>query len=278
MSFSRASRSSSFSLARTAVLASFLGALLSLWLDARPRGDLLVRYIGNEGFLISSGGESVLIDALHNASGTYEGPREIDLDALIVGKPPFDSVTHLLFSHRHYDHFESALAARYLGAHTAVGLTSSPQVVDPVADLLTSKAQLHTVLPDPGQSLQFEAGGARVTAYRIRHSGMAHRAIHNFVQVIEVGASRLVHLGDAEPNFSLFEGVRENEDPVDVALVPYWYFASQDGKRVINEVLRPRHTIAMHVAVPNLAKIRRQFVELAPDAILAADRGAEWRF
>lgn len=263
---------------RVLLLVAFFFAGWGAWLAAQTPRNLLIRYIGNEGFLISANGSAVLIDALHAAEGTYMGPRRVDLRTIQAAQAPFDRVQHLLFSHRHYDHFEAAMAASYLRLHRHVGLTSSPQVAEPVRKQLGVANQVRAVLPQENALVSFEAGSARVTAYRIRHSGARNRQIQNLVHVIEIGGRRVAHLGDADMDVALFEHYLDREEPVDVALVPYWFYGSEAGREIITKVLRPAEVIGMHVSVPDLVRIRKQFAEKVPNAQLAAVRGTEWLF
>ena len=65
-----------------------------------------VTYIANSGFLLRSGGKSVLIDALfNNGFGRYAVPsNELKAD-MINGKPPFEKIDLFLVTHNHGDHF-----------------------------------------------------------------------------------------------------------------------------------------------------------------------------
>jgi hypothetical protein len=59
---------------------------------------------------------------------------------------------------------------------------------------------------------------------------------------------------DADPaadNFSLLKSL----PPVDVALLPFWY-SDESNRRFVNESIRPRQIVAMHVPPADAAKVR----------------------
>jgi L-ascorbate metabolism protein UlaG (beta-lactamase superfamily) len=79
------------------------------------REPLQLTFIANEGVLVSSGEQKVLIDALFDKPNPeYRAPYPEVLDGIMKGEPPYDGVDLLLITHNHPDHFDAPLAARYL--------------------------------------------------------------------------------------------------------------------------------------------------------------------
>ena len=65
---------------------------------------------------------------------------------------------------------------------------------------------------------------------------------------------------------------------LDVALVPYWYFQAQEGRRVLDLHLVARHHVACHIPPRELAQVRR-FLSAARPGVRLARRAMEgWSY
>ena len=105
-----------------------------------------ITYIANEGVLISSGKQQVLIDAIHQEYyPQYLATDSETLRMMFAQEKPFDSVDLILVSHVHRDHFHAPTIAAYLEKMDHVRLFSTPQVADSVSEHLskTSPAAEH---------------------------------------------------------------------------------------------------------------------------------------
>jgi L-ascorbate metabolism protein UlaG (beta-lactamase superfamily) len=103
--------------------------------------SLQVTYVANEGFLIASGEDKVLIDALQSGGiEEYLAPSPSTLDELQRARGSFRGVDLVLVSHRHVDHFDPAVVARHVESNADARLISTSQMVGPVRDRLSSDA------------------------------------------------------------------------------------------------------------------------------------------
>jgi hypothetical protein len=99
-----------------------------------------------------------------------------------------------------------------------------------------------------------ETGGLVVEAVRIPHTGWPDRQldVENIVYRVTLDESTTVaHLGDADTREVHFahDGPYWERRPLDVAFPPYWYFQSEEGRRVLENRLKPRHAVGIHVPV-----------------------------
>ena len=97
-------------------------------------------------------------------------------------------------------------------------------------------------------------GALVVEAVRIPHAGWPDRQVdtENIVYRVTLDESTTVaHLGDADTSFVHFENDAAywGRRGLDMAFPPYWYFASDDGRRVLDERLKPAHSVGIHVPV-----------------------------
>ena len=219
---------------------------------------MTIRYIGNEGVLISSGDKQVLIDGLHREyKPAYAFPPTDLLEKLENARPPYDKINLLLVSHIHLDHFHPQSIGLHLKNNPQSVLVSSEQVSGEVAknfeDYEKIKTQIKMILHEWKKSTEFEKDGIKIRFLGLRHANERHRSIQNFGHLIEIGGKKLLHIGDADmtaENFSAFDLSKEN---IDIAFIPYWFLLSENGRNLVKEQFNPKHIIAVHIP-PNEAE------------------------
>ncbi len=100
---------------------------------AKVKSSLTIRYIANEGILISSGEKRILIDGLHREyKPDYAFPPPDLLKYLETAQNPYDKINLLLVSHVHSDHFHPLSIGLHLKNNPKSTLVSSEQVVSEV--------------------------------------------------------------------------------------------------------------------------------------------------
>ncbi len=228
-------------------------------------------FLANEGFLLRSAKHAVLIDAfLKEPYDLYDAlPRSV-YERLVRAEPPFDGPTTALVSHRHQDHFQAHPAAKFLTRHASAQLYSSEEVVALLSkqapDFAAFEARVKTVTPEVGKPVELElADGVRVTFLRLEHSGENNKEIQNLGHVISFGELDLLHVGDAETNFESFRPLAGRT--IDVAILPYWYFGSEQGRELIAEVIRPRVAVAAHIPPQGLDRFEKQAGRDFPEVV-----------
>jgi L-ascorbate metabolism protein UlaG (beta-lactamase superfamily) len=216
-------------------------------------------YLANEGVLIVSGDTKILFDPLfRNDYGQYDRvPAELET-ALFEAAPPMDGVDAIFISHHHEDHFNPQLVLQYLKAQIGVDLYAPEQAVAAIRKLIDTDndailSRMHGIAlnrGDPSKNIIDDA--LRIEAVRIPHSGWPerHAAVENLVfRVTLDDTTTVMHFGDADPDIEHYD---QNPDHwrarhTDLAMPPYWFFASYHGKIVLEKYIRAGHTIGIHV-------------------------------
>lgn len=211
-------------------------------------------YLANEGFLVRSEDESFVIDAfLETPLGAYAAlPSEVHAD-LAAARGPFEGVDLALVSHVHPDHFQPASARAFLASSKDTQLATSPQVLESLETVLgedeeadTIRARLHSFLPVAGERLDFEHEGIEIEFLRLPHAGNRPN-IQNLGHLVRFAGLTLLHVGDAEGDVAVFETYELDRVEIDVALLPYWYWRSPAGQKLVREELNADTLVAVHV-------------------------------
>lgn len=237
-----------------------LAALLVLaGAGARADDSTRATYLANEGVMLTRGDTSVLFDPLFdNGFGQYRMLPEAMQAALFAGTAPFEGIDAVFVSHAHGDHFAADLMLDYLRAQPSVRLYAPMQAVlsmrqtanDADSALFDRVTGLALQVGDAGARLQLD--GIDIDAVRIPHSGWPDRMtdIENIAFRVTLGDDvSVVHLGDAVVSDEHFGQQREFWEQRDntLALPPYWFFLSAEGRDILASDLDAGRSIGIHV-------------------------------
>lgn len=207
-------------------------------------------YLGNEGFMITAGGSTILIDALQGPGleGYVTLPDE-PRARMETAQPPFDGVDLILASHRHQDHFDTGSVGSYLTHDTDALFVSTSEAVERLRRVAPDLPKIDTRLlgldPGDGEVLEIEPAGIPLELMFLHHG--SGRSLINLGIIVTLGDMRILHMGDTSASaeeLAVFElGKRE----IDIAMVPYWYLLDADGRTAIAEQVAPHRVVAIHI-------------------------------
>ena len=219
------------------------------------------QYLANEGLMVVHGETKVLFDPLfRNGYGHYQLlPRPME-EALFAGAPPFDGIDAVFISHHHGDHFSPADILRLLKDQPGIQLYAPSQAVmglhqvagvqdQKVFDRVTAIDLAYKDLP-----VTLEMEGLLIEAVRIPHSGWptSRLDIENISWRVTLNETTTVlHMGDADPNDMHFErdAAYWDKTHLHMAFPPYWFFGSAGGREILENRLKPDHSVGVHVPV-----------------------------
>lgn len=234
-------------------------AAVSFFLANIALAQTTIQYLGNEGVMVSRGETKVLFDPLFdNGYGQYQMVPDDMRAAIFAGERPFDEVDAVFVSHHHGDHFSASDILRLLRAQADIRLYAPAQAVAAVRGIATADdaaalermTGLDLEYGDP--PVRIETAGLLIEAVHIPHSGWptARTDVQNIAfRVTLEDDSTVLHLGDADARVVHFSGDADYWESrrVDLALPPYWFFASADGVEILEDRLDVINAIGIHV-------------------------------
>ena len=233
--------------------------LLAVLLSPCALAQTTLRYLGNEGVMVSHGDTRVLFDPLFNNSfGQYQLVPESVREAIFAGEPPFDDVDAVFISHYHDDHFSAEDIFRLLREQGGIRLYAPAQAVVALRNVAGPDADARfervTGLDiDYGDDpVNITAGEPAIGAAHVPHAGWPTRTpeVQNIAFRISFDDSGTVlHLGDADARAVHFEAheLWWEDRTIDVALPPFWFFLSDDGVEILENRLDVIDAIGIHV-------------------------------
>jgi len=218
-----------------------------------------VRYLANEGVMVTHESTKILIDPLYrNGFNNYQMVPDEDRDAIFAGDAPYDDVDAVFISHHHGDHFSAEDVLRLLKSQTGSRLYAPAQAVAAIRQVAGASEEsvfdrvVGLDLEYGDSPVTIEADGLTVEAVHIPHSGWptARTDVQNIAFRITLNDnSTVLHLGDADPRIVHFAADEDywEERTIDLAFPPYWFFASGDGIEILETRIDVRHSIGIHV-------------------------------
>lgn len=245
--------------------------------DVPSASQVTITYLANEGILVSSGDDSVLVDALFRGGVSgYDRHEPAELEKVETAKPPYDGVDLVLVTHFHADHFAAGSVVRHLENNKTAVLVTSEQVAKEVqkaaADVAGIASRIRARTPDVRARETDESSGIRVDVLGLSHGGGRFQKVRNMGYVIHLGGKRVLHVGDAQINNACFEPMEQFAKGVDVACLPHWMVEHPTGVAFVRDVLQPKQLIVFHImprdAERVVAKVKSDF----PEAIFLTSR------
>ena len=235
----------------------------------------MVTALANEGFLVRSGEESVLVDALFRATGPYpeffqQGPSEALLERLLNGDGEFAGIDVALATHHHQDHHDARTTVEFLKRHdkailVATEATAATLVEHPGYDEVAERVTVPTLAWS--ECADLEPNGIEVRVCRVRHSGSPE--LTNHVYRVNLGGFRFAHEGDAELSAAAFRDMGLAEDELDLAFLHYWWVTAEEGRSIVSRWLAPRAVVLMHHRWAAAEAARERLTGLSPEVLQA---------
>jgi L-ascorbate metabolism protein UlaG (beta-lactamase superfamily) len=231
-------------------------ALLLTFVSARA--EIVATYLGNEGVLVTYGDSKILFDPIYrNSYEQYQLVPPAMEQAIFDDEAPFDGVDAVFVSHSHGDHFSAEDMAKLLIKRPALRFYAPAQAVAAMMPFLPDDDAIYARII--GYALEYGdppiiigEGPLKISAIRIPHSGWpsAMAEVQNIAFRVTLDSSATVaHFGDADTSDDHYAQNPEywEDERIDIAFPPYWYFSSAKGRHVLTTRLKPRHSIGVHV-------------------------------
>ncbi|MGD9589098.1 MAG: MBL fold metallo-hydrolase [Pyrinomonadaceae bacterium] len=237
-----------------------------------PQGKTLeVRYIANEGVLVSTRDRRILIDGLHRRYGPeYSYLPDDEREKIETAKAPFRNIDLILVSHMHGDHFHPESVGRYLHNSPRTILATSEQVAGEVAAKFGSYSAIKdSILPITYSFKDRQTrkiAGVDIEFLSVGHGSGRHASIQNLGHIFTLGGKKFLHVGDADLSVEVFDHYDLEKQAIDVAFLPAWFLTTAEGRTIIREHIKPKHIIAVHVGPGETEALRMQIKDEFPNA------------
>lgn len=240
---------------------------------------LTITYIANEGVFLQKGNKKVLIDALHERyRPEYMYPSDHLRTQMEQGKAPFNDMDLVLVSHIHADHFGASTCARQLKNNPKTVLIGSSQIRDSLRKTVYFN-QVKNQLKIATRTEQVTINQIPVKILKIAHGWPSrHGWVKNFGYVVDMDGQKVLHIGDARLFEPIFKELALQKENIEVAILPMWFNVSEEGKKLVEKYIRPKHIIASHISVGDEKQSSKRIKKYFPKAITFTKSGQKSHF
>ncbi len=252
---------------------------LSRGASGKPGGNseppLEITYIANEGFLISRGGNQVIIDALHENPWGYLSTGERIFTMMLEDRQPLDGIDLCIASHAHADHMLAGMTAELLRCNERVVFISSPQACDSVRmatgdDFETFTGRVVSIDPEWKAIEKLTKNDIKVEFFGVNHAGPDQNPYKTLATIVDLDGIRLAHLADEAPqsNTEIFEAVDLERDGIDIVFADRFFLADSIGRYIMREFIDPEYIILMHARENELGPASEELRPLHPNLLI----------
>ena len=255
-------------------------------LSQESRDTCTVTYIANEGFLIETKNQKVLIDALFGGiKGDWcEQPGDSLSSKIIHGVAPFDGIDLILVTHKHVDHFSEPMVIDFLKNNGKSVLICPEQVNELLrnnADYSKVSGRIKSLHPGKDFDTSLSVRKMKVRVMRFDHgvyiltdsaTGKPHNihsGVENFCYLVESDGFTVFHSGDCSTSDTVhFAGYGFAEKEIDIVLVDRT-FLEREGMDLLSRAFRTKNMIFTHVE-PGRAEYYRTAIKGLPEMSIFA--------
>lgn len=239
--------------------------LLNIAIFVSAQNSVEITYVANDGFLISSGTKSVLIDALFDKSyGRFDVPSEALKTEITEGKAPFNKVDLFLVTHQDGDHYSAPDVIDFLKRHNETILISSNQVTESLARESAVSKQVTTISEEIGGMVDTVINNIPLKIYRVKHlyDTLAKGSV-NLAFLITLNNIKILHIGDGpfDLNKSYYEQFHLDKEKIDILFLEY-FGQSDDKIQFVKEVIRPKYIVAQHIPPKEIETESKKFLSI----------------
>jgi L-ascorbate metabolism protein UlaG (beta-lactamase superfamily) len=142
----------------------------------------------------------------------------------------------MLVTHEHKEHFQPDLTCQIMAACPESTLIAPREVINQLRQSRYFKkrfiTQIISVDLDLNKSIEFTLKGITVRAAHIMHDEPEkHSDIQNVAFLLNMGEHKILHVGDALPDFAHFQESGLADAGVNCAIVPYKYLINRKRNR-----------------------------------------------
>jgi ankyrin repeat protein len=237
--------------------------------------EIRVRYIANNGFLITSGSKKVLLDALHTNPYGYDSTPEKVFRKMINLESPFGNINVLFVSHDHQDHFSSEMVSDFLLKNPETFLVTNQSTVDALKSYHEENYQIlsgrvKNINPPWKEKVQSAAGGIELTVFGVNHRPADMEPYLTDCCLINFEGRKILFVSDLVPeaNEEYFKAFQFQNDEIDIAFFDQYFLQNPSGQKIIKEFVKPKFIIAMHINSNEFDSAETAIKKYYPDVIV----------
>jgi len=222
--------------------------------------ELSVEHVANAGVKITSGGKSVLIDALFGPHSRFNYPSDKHFARLSQ-----QGADVALATHAHSDHFGANRVSQFLNDNPSTLFIGTPDMLQQLKDK-ASLSQLTTASLSQFQSKTFEHNNIKVTVLDFPHMQPRPGQAVNFAYLVQINGWRVLHVGDADINRQVIQGLNLADYHIDLALIHDLFPVRKKHYGELLKLMKPKKVAFVHMTDDKAEPLAQWLKDNLPEA------------
>jgi len=233
---------------------------LSVFLKPLLANELIIEHVANAGVKISSGDNTILIDALFAPHKRFNSLNDDENTQLAL-----QGADLVIATHSHSDHFGADRVLNFIKKNPKAVFFGTEQTLNKLEGKAPS-SQLLTESLSGFESKRFNHNGAYIEALNFPHmNSNVHAKTQNYAYMIEVNGWKVIHIGDGDINSNRINGLKLAEKNIDVALVHDRCLAQKDCAQRMKQ-MNVGKVIFVHMTDNRVRPVSKWIKENLPNA------------
>jgi len=231
-----------------------------VFLSCKGQNKIDVTYIANSGFLIESGQNQIIIDALFkNGWDNYLTPTNSIVSDIINQQDPFNNSNLMLITHNHGDHFNPSMVVAYLLNNSENILIAPPLVTNTISkhpDYKEFENQLVQLDKTNQEKNDTIIHGIRVRSFFIQHDSRPQ--IENVGYLIDIDEMKVFHTGDYNGSEIVeFEKLQLQNEYIDLAFLNFYgFWNTEEEREFTDKYIKPQKITLMHIPPAEIETVK----------------------
>ncbi|MCP4727982.1 MAG: MBL fold metallo-hydrolase [bacterium] len=239
-----------------------------------------VTYIANAGFMIKSGDENIMFDALNKNPWGYHNTPDDFYDRMLNSKAPFDDISTLLISHPHDDHYNTEMVSGLLKENLKIKLLSSilteNRLKEELGEAYTEiQSKIITADPEWGSSMDIDLDGVKCKVLTVDHSDKPENRYKTLSFLLEMNGIKILYVGDlySPNNKEYFKKYQLQNENIDLAFLDCYFLLAPEGQEIIDNHIQPDNIVVTHMRPSDFDGQSAGIKQKYPDAIILKEPG-----
>ena len=237
----------------------FAAAVFMAASQASTATELKVEHVANAGIKISSGGKTILIDALFGPHSHFNFLTDNEFKTLTD-----EGADVALATHAHADHYGADRAAAFLNGSPNTLFIGTPRMHTTLKGKAKAEQVATTELSEFG-SKTFSHRSVKVEVLNFPHMMPREGTPVNYGYVVEVNGWKVLHVGDANVSMEMVKGLKLADKKIDMAVLHDLFPVRQENYAAILKQIGAKKVAFMHMTDDKAEPLKKWMAESMPD-------------
>ena len=226
-----------------------------------------VTFTANDGIRIESDKEILFVDAIYKHYTNWEGFSFDAMPENLIARIEQEKKTiSILSTHVHRDHFHPEVIGELMDVYKNVSSYGPRQVVESIKEGFINEHRINKRLNCIGSagcdSSYATIDGLEIKGVSLKHTHQSYDWIENIAFLIQNNNQVILHVGDAMLSTKNIALIKQQNQAIDLALLPYWTALDSKTFDAFMQLIKPKKVALIHLPGAQVEQVIKHISEL----------------